>query len=297
MRQNDYKMVYSHMNALSVFPLFAAWRVKVPIRVAHNHSTAGKGEWKKNTLKYILRPFSKVFPNRLCACSEYAGKWLFGEREIKKDNVKIWRNAINIDRFLYSEKVRIKTREELGVENKFVIGHVGRFIHQKNHMFILEVFNEVYKHNKNSVLILVGTGTLFEQVKKRVHELKLDDVVIFAGNREDVENIYQAMDVFIFPSFYEGLGMVVVEAQVSGLPVIVADTVPEDAKICENFKYMSLSDSVINWANRIMKYQGGYERKNMKQFAIKAGYDIKTTGPELTEWYCKLLKLEIENEE
>ena len=86
-------------------------------------------------------------------------------------------------------------------------------------MFILEVFNEVYKHNKNSVLILVGTGTLFEQVKKRVHELKLDDVVIFAGNREDVENIYQAMDVFIFPSFYEGLGMVVVEAQVSGLPV------------------------------------------------------------------------------
>lgn len=291
-KENQYQLVYSHINTLSVFPLFAAWRAGVPIRVAHNHSTSGKGEFKKNLIKYTLRPFSKLFATTLCACSFHAGEWLFGKRTLKDGRITIWKNAVEINKFLYSEEKRKKIRKELQLENNFVISHVGRFIHQKNHLFLLDIFCEIYKCNPSARLLLVGTGILMPSVKEKVNKLHLKDVVIFTGNRTDIDLIYQAMDVFIMPSFYEGLGMAAIEAQIAGLPVICSDQVPPETRICDNFFYHSLNEPTYKWAQTALMFcTNNHLRKNMRCFAVNAGYDIEKSAEEMTEWYCTLLNI------
>lgn len=291
LKENNYPLVYSHMNTLSVFSLFAAWRAKVPIRIAHNHSTAGKGEWKKNLMKYSLRPFAKVFPTDLCACTFFAGEWLFGKKVMRQGKVKVWQNAVEIDNFLFDQARRDSMRVELGIEDKYVVAHVGRFIHQKNHEFIVEIFDCIRRKKENAVLLLVGDGELVPMIKDKIRSLGLEKDVIFLGNRSDIANIYQAMDVFVMPSFYEGLGMVAVEAQIAGLPVICADTVPVEAKICDNMKYLRLNDPAEKWANLLLQYTDSFVRKNMKEAAIKAGYDIKPAAQKMTEWYKQILSI------
>lgn len=288
--ENEYKIVYSHLNTLSVFPLFAAWRAKTPIRIAHNHSTAGKGELKKNVLKYVLRLAAKWFPTNLCACSEYAGRWLFGKRTMETGGVTIWKNAVEVDKFLFSKDIRDEIRENMGIKNKFVVGHVGRFIHQKNHMFLIDIFNKIYQQSKDAVLLLIGTGELMDEVRRKVAALHLNEAVIFLGNSDKVSSLYQAMDVFVFPSFYEGLGMVAVEAQIAGLPVLAADTVPIEAKICSNFKYLSLNNSSSEWASEILNIKLS-ERSNMYQIACQAGYEIGVEAKKMMDWYDGLINL------
>lgn len=290
-REKKYQMVYSHMNTLSVFPMFAAWKAGVPIRVAHNHSTAGKGEFKKNIMKYTLRILGKVFPTTLCACSKYAGEWMFGKKTVQSGRVQIWQNALDINKFLFSLEKREFIRKKMRIENKFVIGHVGRFIHQKNHQFLVDVFKKVHDKNPNTVLMLVGDGNLLAEIKIKVKDYGLDSSVIFTGNRDDVADLYQSMDVFILPSFYEGLGMVAVEAQIAGLPILCSDQVPSEAKICENFYYLSLNDSSNCWAKKIEKISTNYERIDMTQCATNAKYDIKEAAKKMTEWYCSLLHI------
>ena len=128
--ENHYPLVYSHINTLSIFPLFAAWRAGVPVRVIHNHSTAGKGEFKRNLMKYSLRPFAKIFPTHLCACSRFAGEWMYGKKCMNSGRVTIWQNAIDTSQFAYNETLRNDTRRELNLTNKFIVGHAGRFMHQ-----------------------------------------------------------------------------------------------------------------------------------------------------------------------
>lgn len=291
-KENQYPIVISHMNTLSVFPLFAAWRAKVPIRIAHNHSTAGKGEWKKNLLKYSLRPFAKVFPTHLCACTKFAGEWLFGKKAVNAGKVTVWQNSVEIGRFGYDEDRREAVRKALGIEDRFVIGHAGRFIHQKNHEFIVDVFEKVHQRNENAVLLLIGNGELAPMIKEKVKRLGLENSVLFLGIRSDIADLYQAMDVFVMPSFYEGLGMVAVEAQIAGMPVLCADTIPTEAKICDNMKYLSLNDSAETWADEALKYENGFERVSMVSAAADAGYDIQTAAPKMTGWYKQLLKID-----
>ena len=283
--ENKYQLVYSHINTLSVFPLFAAWRAGIPIRIAHNHSTAGKGETKRNIMKYSLRPFAKVFPTHLCACSDYAGKWLFGS----KARFTVWPNAIDVRRFAYNEAVRTELRKALGIEGRFVVGHAGRFMHQKNHKFLLEIFAELRKIKPDAALLLAGDGPLFNMFKDIVNELGLSQDVIFTGSVNDMERYYQAMDVFVFPSLYEGLGIVAVEAQVSGLPVICSDELPEEAKVCENLRFMSLKRSAEDWAREALRMCEGHIRRDMSIYAREHGFDIKEQAVKMSEWYCELL--------
>ncbi|MFV0527239.1 MAG: glycosyltransferase family 1 protein [Lachnospiraceae bacterium] len=290
-KENNYKIVYSHMNTLSIFPMYVAWKAKIPVRIAHNHSTAGKGELKKNLIKYSLRPFAKIFPNTLCACSTFAGKWLFGQQAMNSGKITIWKNAVNINKFLYSSDTRKRIRKECGIENQFVVAHVGRFIHQKNHEFIVKIFEEIHIMKPETILLLVGSGDRIEEIKNMVSTLNLTDSVMFLGNRSDIADVYQAMDAFVMPSFYEGLGMVAVEAQIAGLPVVCADTIPIEAKISDNMKYLSLHDSVRTWANLVLSFSRGYERKNMKGCAEDLGYDINFAAQKMTKWYCELLDI------
>lgn len=288
-RRNNYPLVYSHLNTLSVFPLFAAWRMGVKIRVAHNHSTAGKGEFKRNMMKYALRPFAKIFPTHLCACSEYAGRWLFGDKAMDSGRVKVWNNAIETERYAYKEPVRNEMRQSLKLTDKFVVGHAGRFATQKNHSFLVEIFAEIHKRREDSVLLLAGDGPLMESVKEKVSQMGLNDCVIFLGSVQGMERYYQAMDVFILPSLYEGLPVVGSEVQVSGLPFLCADTVTPETKFCDNLCFMSLNKSAGEWADEALRISDGHVRRDMSNYAREAGFDIKVQAAKMSDWYCQLL--------
>ena len=205
-KENNYKIIHSHINALSVFPLRIAKKAGVPIRIAHSHSTSNKKEWKKNILKMILRPFSKLYANNYFACTEYAGKWLFGKKVVERKELNVINNAIDLKKFEFNENTRKALREKLGIkDDTLIIGHVGRFMKQKNHEFLIEVFNEVYKKNQNTLLILIGQGPLLSEIKQKAINLNIEDKIRFIGQVTNVEKYYNIMDIFLFPSIYEGL--------------------------------------------------------------------------------------------
>ena len=205
-KENNYKIVHSHINALSVFPLRIAKKAKIPVRIAHSHTTSNKKEWKRNLIKNILRPLSKLYANNYFACTEYAGKWLFGKKVVERKELNVINNAIDLKKFELNENTREDLRKELGIkEDTLIIGHVGRFMKQKNHEFLIDVFNELIKKNENSILMLIGQGPLLNDMKQKVRDLNIEDKVKFIGQVTNVEKYYNIMDVFLFPSIYEGL--------------------------------------------------------------------------------------------
>ena len=277
-KENGYKIVHSHLNTLSVFPLYAARRAGVPVRIAHNHSTAAKGETKKNIMKYALRPFAKVNATHYAACSRYAGEWLFGKKSMERGEVTIFNNAIDLDKFRFDPAVRDEVRRELGIQNKFVVGHVGRFCFQKNHEFLIDIFAEVHKQNPNSVLLLVGDGEDIEKIKDKAKMLR--GGVIFLGNRSNVEQLYQAMDVFVLPSRVEGFGIVAIEAQASGLKVVASTAVPNVTNISNNMKFLNFTDGVNAWAKEILN-----TNKRIIKFTKTDDYDIFKQSKKLCLYY------------
>ncbi|MCF0242820.1 MAG: glycosyltransferase family 1 protein, partial [Treponema sp.] len=215
--ENHYRIVHSHLNTLSCFSLSAAKKAKVPVRIAHSHSSTNKKEWKKNILKQILRPWSSIFATHYFCCSELAGRWQFGNKKYDDGKVFLLNNAIDLEKFRFDKNVRKSKRTELGIsENTFVLGHIGRFVTVKNQKFIIDVFSSVHEKEKDSVLIIAGQGPLEMELKEYVKKLGLETSVKFLGQRNDAQELYQAMDVFLLPSLYEGLPVVLVEAQASG---------------------------------------------------------------------------------
>ena len=286
-KENKYIIVHSHINTLSVFPLYMAKKCGIQIRIAHNHSTAGRGEWKKNIMKHILRPFSKVFPTDYYACTEYAGNWLFGKNTFKEKGVVI-KNAIDIERFKYDASTRNELRKELGIENKFVVGHVGRFVKVKNQEFIVNVFNEIQKE-KDSMLLFIGEeyGSKLEEIKCKVKDLKLENKVIFLPPRNDINKVYQAFDLLLFPSLNEGFGMVLIEAQIAGLPCVASDVIPIDTKICDLITFVSLKQEARYWAKKCLELSNIKRRSHINE-AKNSGFDITKEAKKLEERYIKL---------
>lgn len=286
LKENNYKIVHSHINTLSVFPLMAAKNAKIPVRIAHSHSTTNKKEWKKNLLKQILKPFSKVYATDYMCCSELAGRWLFGNKVYDEEKVYLLNNAIELEKFAYSEETRKKKRKELGINNnQIVIGHIGRFVAQKNHTFLIDIFNEIRKKEKDAVLLLVGQGPLMESIKEKVNDLGLSDLVKFLGQRSDANELYQAFDVFLLPSLYEGLGMVAVEGQVAGLPCICSTEVPNVAKICGNCKFIKLEDNKSIWNDTILNSINKVNRVSYVKEAKNCGFDINIEVSRLENKY------------
>lgn len=288
-KENNYKIVHSNLNTLSVFPLFVAKLAGVPARIAHSHSTSNKMEWKKNMLKNILRPFSKVFATNYFACTEHAGRWLFGDKTFEAGKVTIINNAIDVDKFKYNEEIRNKIREQLNIENKLVIGHVGRFVKQKNHTFLIDIFAKVYEENNNAVLILIGDGPLENEIKEKVKKLNLQDVIIFLGIKDNVNEYMQAMDVFLFPSLYEGLGIVLIEAQCSGLHCVTSTEVPSVAKISENIEFIDLNENLDSWKNSTVYKIDNNLRKTEYENTSRYGFDIRKESENLMNQYIRII--------
>lgn len=290
LRDGKYKIVHSHINTLSVFPLYAAKKVGVPVRIAHSHSTTNKKEWKKNLLKQVLRPFSKKYATNYMCCSELAGRWLFGDKAYDDGKVYLLNNAIDLDKFKYDKKIRDKKRKELGIkEDTIVIGHIGRFVAQKNHTFLIDIFNQFHKKEKNSILLLAGQGPLQEEIKNKVRELGLNDSVRFLGQRNDANELYQVFDVFLLPSLYEGLPVVGVEAQASGLLCFFSDDMTKETKVLDSTVFMSLSNADDEWATSILDNYINFRRKDTTSGITKSNFNIKYETNKLKNKYSELL--------
>ncbi len=282
-RENKYTIVHSHINTLSIFPLFAAWTEKVPVRITHNHSVPGGSEFKRNALKHVLRLFAKVFPTDYFACSEKAGRWLFGDKTFEQGKVFIVKNAVNFERFRPSEEVVDMYKERLGLDNKFVVGHVGRFTYAKNHKFLIDVFSEVCKLRDDALLLLVGDGELNDEIVALIHEKHLEDKVVLVGQVTNPENYYRLADVMVIPSYFEGLSLTTIESQIAGIPVVISDAIPEEAVISNGCKYHKLTDDCATWAESVI------EIANQKVALDKRSgdYDIEKRAVLLTQWYLK----------
>lgn len=288
-KENKYEIVHSHLNSLSIFPLYCAWKEKIPVRIAHSHSTTNKKEWKKNILKNVLKPFSKIFATNYFACSEHAGRWLFGNKAFERGKVTIINNAINIKNFIFNQEIRNKIRANFNVEDKLVLGHVGRFVKQKNHEFLIDIFNEVQKAKENSVLFLIGEGPLKTQIKEKVKRLGLEEKVYFLGIKNNVNELMQMMDCFVFPSLYEGLGIVLIEAQTSNLPCIASTEVPREVKVNENVLFCKLNENPKEWSNKIIELIDKEEQRNGKEnLNSLSKYNIEVEANNLLEIYMKL---------
>lgn len=296
LKSGGYKIVHSHINTLSVFSLFAAKCAGVPVRIAHSHSTTNKKEKKKNLLKQVLRPFSKVFATDYMCCSELAGSWLFGNKEYDNGNVYLLNNAIDLDKFKYDEEKRKEKRKELNIEDStLVIGHVGRFVEQKNHRFLIDIFNEVHKQKENSILLLAGQGPLMGEMKEKVKILGIEDSVKFLGQRNDINELYQAFDVFCLPSLYEGLPVVGVEAQATGLLCIFSDDMTKKTKVLDTTEFLSLKQSVEEWACTILKKYKSFKRKNCTNEISKKDFNIKKEAKKLIQKYYEEYRVKVTN--
>ena len=286
-KQEGWKIVHSNINALSVFPLRAAKKAGVPVRIAHSHSTSGKGEYAKNALKAVLKTQSNRYPTHRFACSKFAGEWLFG----KAAHFEVVYNAIDLDRFCFNVEARAQARADLGlVGNQFAIGHVGRFTAQKNHAFLIDVFAEVAKRRDDAVLLLVGTGEAGASVKALVDERGLTDRVKFLGQRSDVNRLYQAFDAFVLPSLYEGLCLVGVEAQVAGLPCLFSDAITREVDVTGESCFLPIDHSKA-WIEALSclvpRKRAERSKLSLKKFD---SYDIYKQSLILTEKYQQFVR-------
>lgn len=261
---------------------------KVKKIIVHSHNTPYINKCKKILIK-ILNPLYRKLANEYLSCSKVAQYSLFTKRFINKNKIKIIKNGIDINKFKFDEKIRNEYRKKYNLEGKTVYGHVGRFANQKNHTFLIDIFYEIQKMQKNSVLLLIGDGKQRKEIEEKVKKLNISEKVIFLGFRDDVSNLMNCMDIFIFPSLYEGLGISVIEAQTNGLITYCSNTVPIEANISSNFKYFDLKESSYNIAKNISNEKLKLnDREKAYKDTIKKGYDIKLVAKILTQIYEKI---------
>lgn len=281
LKDKHYTIIHSHLNTLSVFPLFTAWTAGIPVRIAHNHSVPGGNEWKRNTVKAVLKKFAKVFATDYFACSEKAGRWLFGDKEFNKGNITVIKNAIDFEKF----KIVQDRVEELQNRYKLcgatVYGHVGRFTFAKNHTKLLTIFKVIHDRNLESKLLLVGDGELHDQIKREIYDLGLEQAVILTGKVYNPEEYYPLIDVMILPSHFEGLSMTTIEAQVSKVPIVVSKAIPTEAVISDSCVYMDITATDVQWADVAESLVG----KTVKLDERKDKYDIYRCALKLGNWY------------
>lgn len=285
-QHREFQIVHAHMDKVSGIVLREAKREGIAIRIAHSHSTRSEGAILKRIIKGYCGLYIDSKANRYFACGNNAANFLFS----KKKHVGIINNGIEVSNFKFSNSIRHKMRNELGIEDKFVIGHVGRFSEPKNHQFLIDIFVEIYKLNPNARLLLIGTGGLEESIRNKVDKLGIANAVYFLGSRGDVNQVLQAFDIMVFPSLYEGLPVTLIEAQASGLKCVISDNITTEVDMTGNIEYISLDKEADYWAKMILKYNYEYERESEYKKIIEKKYDIKQISKWLEGWYINEYK-------
>lgn len=281
----EHKIVHGHIGSSAAIYLDIAKKHGC-YTIAHSHSIAKD---KKGLREIVWNMYS--YPTRYVAdfffgCSLGAGIDRYGEKVVNSNHFAVLNNGIDSQEYVFKTDVRRRIRAEFNIsEGGFVVGHIGRIDPPKNHFFLLDVFARIKAYERNAVLMLVGTGSLKGKLTDRVKEYGLSEDVIMTGVRNDVPELLNAMDVFLFPSIFEGLGIAAIEAQASGLHTICSDVIPKEAQVTELLEYVSLDDGVDVWAKKALQYNNHYERKDMS-FQIKQNnYDIRKIAQDIQLFY------------
>ena len=278
----EYRIVHVHQDCLSSVILKAAQQHNIPVRIAHSHSANQDKNLKYPVKLWYKRSISKYATN-LFACGEDAGDWMFGGEPFQIIN-----NAIDVAAYTYVPTKRQEMRRQLGLENELTIGHVGRFNQPKNHPFLLDIFAVLLKKEPNAILLLVGGGENMPKIQAKAHTLGIAEHVRFLGVRSDVADLMQAMDVFVFPSLYEGLPVTMVEAQAAGLPCLISDKIPPECILTNGLVgVLPLSAEPETWAAKIL------EKKNLPRIDRRSeiaahGFDITTEAVKLQKFYLEV---------
>ena len=285
-RENAYPIVHAEINTMNVFPLFAAWLAWVPVRICHNHSTSHRGEGAKSLIKLLLRPFARVFATHCFACGDTAARWMYGDIRVSSGRVTVLPNAIDLMRFSFSPENRASVRQEIGArESTPVVGHIGRFMYQKNHAFLLKIFQALLVVRPDAILMLAGEGELLDDTRALAKTLGIEPQVRFLGVRKDAERLYSAMDVFCLPSFYEGLPVVMVEALANGLSCVVSDQVTRELNEFR-VSQLPLDASPAVWAQSLLDAP----RTDAAPEALIERFDIRRTAKQLEAFYLEQAK-------
>lgn len=289
-RHHDYQAVHLNSGPKNYYILKSAEKYGIPVRIAHSHNTGYQTSSRIQILigEMLKKPMMKYSNVRL-ACSDYAGKWMFGKQDPSRNQVIVLPNGIDLDRFAFHRDIRNQKRKELRVGNQIVIGHIGRFTTQKNHSFLIDIFQEIHRENSNTVLLLAGIGEKMEETREKVKKLGLKDSVRFLGFRTDITELTQAMDVFVMPSLYEGFPVTGVEAQASGLPCVFSNAITREVKILDQVVYLSLQTSTKAWARRTLELVGSSDREKSNDLLRQKGYEINDMIEQLIKLYgiCK----------
>lgn len=284
----EYKIVHGHSRGSAPIYLDEAKKAE-RITIAHCHSSShGKGI--KGLIRYIWQlPLRKIADYNF-ACSYEAGVSQYGET----GRFEVIKNGIQTDKFAWNPKIRKRIRAELGLKKELLIGNVSRFETPKNHLFLISIFKCIKDRNDDAKLILVGQGTLENEIREKAKSLGIDNDIIFTGVRADVNELLQAMDAFVFPSIYEGLPVSLIEAQTSGVPCFISEKViATEVKVTDVLEFISLEKSPEYWAEQILSgVIPESERADHSAEVIAAGFDIKSTAQRLNEFYTEVLKNE-----
>ena len=292
LKQNHYDIVHIHYTTpLRAYYLKAAKNAGVPIRIYHSHSAkvSGKSIFKRMVYKYCKNKINK-YATDLFACSEAAAEWMYSKRVIKQNKVIIVHNGIDTQRFLFNEDIRNKVRNELQIQDKFVIINTGRFTEQKNQRFIIDIISALKEDGIAVKLLLLGEGPLKEECENKVNDRGLNDYVIFLGVKSNVQDYLFAADCFLMPSLYEGLPVAGIEAECSGLICIFSDNVSNEVKLSELVDFLSLNCSPREWAEQVVKKQMPKNRENAVNYIKTAGYDIHEVSANLIKFYMQKAK-------
>lgn len=285
----NYQFLHCHMRSIAAIITPIAKKNGL-LTIVHSHSTSNgvgiKAKWK-DIMQFPIRYQSDY----LFACSREAGEWLFGKKACRSGRYHFIPNSIDVHRFLFDSKIRKEVREEMHLDGKKVIGNIGRIVQPKNQSFLIDILNEMVKTDDSVRLLIVGDGELQGQLKEKTKKLRLNEFVIFTGARSDAERMYQAMDVFVFPSIWEGLPVSVVEAQASGLRCFVSDRITKDVKLTKNIRYIALERGIDNWAELIRKSLE-YKRSGLEGDDLKSmqKFESSNVAKQLQEFYLKSME-------
>jgi len=284
-KNKEYTIVHAHTSAKNTLPLAIARWNEVPVRISHSHNTRSE-KGLIGVVKSVFKPFLKFVTTDFLTCSEEAGCWLYGADFYKKNGV-LFPNVIDSSKCKFNSEIRSRLRAQNNWETSFVIGNVARFNHQKNHEFIIDIFNMVHQKMPSALLLLIGDGPLRKNIEMKVSKLKLKEFVIFKGAIDNVHDYLQAMDTFILPSHYEGLPLTVVEAQAAGLKSFLSEgVITEESNLTGLVEFISLQESPVIWAEKILSSIDN-PRNDLSQLIINSGYDASTSAKYLQDFYLK----------
>ncbi len=284
--EGHYDVLHTHFGIGGFRILKIAKKYGIQKRIVHSHIAYEPYGLKTRIANIIKRALNKYYATDLFACGRDAAAFMWGKRALDKGKVRIMKNAIDTHLFTFNANFRIQKRKELGIEDKLAIGIVGRLTAQKNYPFLFKVYQEVLELRNDVVLVVIGRGLEEDKIKDYAKSMGIYDKIMFLGIRDDVPQLLNALDIFVLPSLYEGLPVVLVEAQANGLPAIVADTITDEMDITELIHYLPINGTQKKWAEMICSYEcNNSDREKYAKQVADSGYDIRNACLEMSNFY------------